>query len=146
LQPELLSALTELDADAREAARKRAEQLLALALDNGILERLADLKDHVVARELAVLLPPTPEDGADAPVGFVSGAIDLVYRDADTNELVVADYKTDDVTEEAEIQARIETYRPQGAVYTQALRDSLGLKRTPRFELWFLRAGRVEVV
>jgi len=147
LRPELLGALSELAGEAREEALTRAEQLLALALGNGILTRLASLKDHVVARELAVLLPPGAADkNEDAPVGFVSGAIDLVYRDPDTGAIVVADYKTDDVEDEAEIQARIETYRPQGAVYTQALRDALGLQAAPRFELWFLRAGRIEVV
>ena len=103
--------------------------------------RLEALAPHVVARELPVFVVPAG-DGDDDPVGFVAGAIDLLYRDPETGELVVADYKTDAVEGEA-LELRAQGYLAQGAVYTRALERALGLARAPRFELWFLQAGAV---
>jgi ATP-dependent exoDNAse (exonuclease V) beta subunit len=138
---ELARRTGELDALPPDAAA-RARELCERFSSNGMLERLAGLAEHVVARELAVLVPPA-ESTEDAPVGFVSGAIDLLYRDPGTGELVVADYKTDQVESEAEIAERAEHYRAQGAVYVDAVQRALGLAYTPRFELWFLHAGVV---
>ena len=59
---------------------------------------------------------------------------------------MVADYKTDRVETDAELAERAEGYRGQGAVYVEAVQRALGLERPPRFELWFLHAGRVEVL
>ncbi len=95
----------------------------------------------MVARELAVLLPPGA--GPEGPVGFVSGAIDLVYADPGTGALVIADYKTDDVATDAEVAERARAYAPQGEAYARALREALGLPAPPRFELWFVKSGRV---
>jgi ATP-dependent exoDNAse (exonuclease V) beta subunit len=109
---------------------------------------LRELGPAVLARELPILVPPAEgeEEGDGArPVGFVAGAIDLVYRDPATGTLVVADYKTDAVADDDEIAARVDVYRPQGAVYARAVRDALGLAEAPRFELWFLRADRIVV-
>jgi len=103
--------------------------------------RLAALAPHVLARELPVLVTPAG-DGPHDPVGFVAGAIDLLYRDPATGGLVVADYKTDAVAGE-ELEARAQGYLPQGAVYTRALARALGLATPPRFELWFLSAGQI---
>ena len=58
----------------------------------------------------------------------------------------MADYKTDRVESEADVAQRVERYTAQGRAYQHALRDALGLEAPPRFELWFLRADRVEVV
>jgi ATP-dependent helicase/nuclease subunit A len=123
-------------------ALERVRELLADLRANGLLERLCRLREHVLARELPVLLPPEP--GPTAPVGFVSGAIDLLYRDPADRLLVVADYKTDALESAAEIAARAEHYRPQGRVYQAAVRQALGLDHDPRFELWFLHPGVVE--
>jgi ATP-dependent exoDNAse (exonuclease V) beta subunit len=92
---------------------------------------------HVLARELPVLASPDPEQG---PVGFVAGAIDLVYRDPATRQLVVVDFKTD----RRASRERAHAYARQGAVYQRALRDALGLAELPRFELWWLHADRIE--
>ena len=124
----------------REAERRAAEVLARLAA-GPLLGRLGAIAPHVVARELAVLLPAG--EGAAAPAGFVSGAIDLLYRDPDTGELVVADYKTDEVADATELDARAAAYAPQGAVYRRALEEALKLSRPPGFELWFLQAGAV---
>ncbi len=103
--------------------------------------RLAALAPHVVARELPVWVAPAG-DGPDDPVGFVAGAIDLLYRDPATGELVIADYKTDTV-EGAALDEHAKRYAEQGEVYVRAVAAALGLSSRPRFELWFLQAGGV---
>jgi ATP-dependent exoDNAse (exonuclease V) beta subunit len=117
-----------------EAHRARAialagEMLRRLA-DGPLMARLRMLGDRIVARELPVLVAPCSDQG---PVGCVSGAIDLVYRDPDSEQLVIADYKTG---------ARHD-YREQGAHYRRALREALGLDYEPRFELWYLEEGEI---
>ncbi|MFL6291760.1 MAG: PD-(D/E)XK nuclease family protein, partial [Thermoanaerobaculia bacterium] len=102
---------------------------------SGLLVRLRELREHVLARELPVLLPPSGH-----AVGVVSGTIDLLYRDPATGRLVVADYKTDNPEV---VEARAAVYAPQGATYVRALKDALALEEPPRFELWFLQADRV---
>jgi hypothetical protein len=69
-------------------ARDRAETLakardtLERFASGPLLERLAGLRDAVIARELPLLIPADPE--GEGPVGFVAGAIDLLYRDPAT--------------------------------------------------------------
>lgn len=133
LLPAYLGTLAEADVAAR--ALPLATELLEGFAGGALLARLRDLREHVLARELPVLLPPS--GGA---VGVVSGTIDLLYRDPATGCLVVADYKTDDLSA---LEARVEVYAPQGGVYVRALREALELEEEPRFELWFLRAERV---
>ena len=131
--------------DAAHEALARARSILDRLAAGRTLARLREIAAHVVARELPVLLPP--DQGPEGPVGFVSGAIDLVYRDPATGELVIADYKTDEVASEAEIEAgRVAAYAPQGVHYRRALREALGLSKEPRFELWFLHADRIDTV
>ncbi len=69
--------------------------------------------------------------------------MDLVYRDPTSGEWVVADYKTDAVASDADVERLVREYAPQGAVYTQALRSALSLPALPRFELWLLAADRI---
>jgi len=83
-----------------------------------------------------------PREG-DAALGYVSGAIDLVYREPGSERLVVVDYKTDAVAAPAELERRAAAYAEQGAVYTHALASALELAYTPRFELWFFDADRI---
>ena len=125
----------------RDEAVRRAEEVLARLVAGPLPARLAAIAPHVLARELAVLLPP--DVGATGPVGFVAGAIDLLYRDPASGELVIADYKSDEVTGDDEVAARAASYAPQGAVYRRAVALALRPPRPPRFELWFLHAGIV---
>jgi ATP-dependent helicase/nuclease subunit A len=104
-----------------------------------LCERLFSLADCAVARELPLLLAPGPDEAA---IGFVSGAIDLLYRDPKTGGFVVVDFKTDRLDGEAALQARAADYAVQGDLYTRAVRDALGLAARPRFELWFLAHDR----
>ncbi len=94
--------------------------------------------DHILARELPVLLPP--HEAPEAPVGALTGVIDLLYRDPDTGAPVIADYKTDDP---GHLDDRAQAYRSQLALYARAIEQALGLETPPRTELWFLAAGEV---
>jgi ATP-dependent helicase/nuclease subunit A len=137
LLPAYLAALVE--GDELERALPLAESLLETFVAGPLFQRLRKLKGHVLARELPVLLPPG--EGKDSPVGIVTGAIDLLYRDPEDGRIVIADYKTDEVETEEEIRARAAVYAPQGAVYARAVQEALEIAEGPRFELWFLRAG-----
>jgi len=139
LLPVYLAALVE--GDELERSLPVAGSLLDIFAAGPLLARLQGLKDHLVARELPVLLPPG--EGDHSPVGVVSGAIDLLYRDPRDGTIVIADYKTDEVETDEEIQSRAGVYAPQGALYTRAIQEALELDEAPRFELWFLRVGRV---
>ncbi|HET9229086.1 MAG TPA: UvrD-helicase domain-containing protein [Thermoanaerobaculia bacterium] len=133
LLPAYIARLAE--GDVLESALPLAEKLLDRFAGSGLLVRLRDLREHVLARELPVLLPPSGH-----AVGVISGTIDLLYRDPATGRLVVADYKTDDPET---LESRVAVYAPQGATYVRALREALDLDEPPRFELWFLQADRV---
>ncbi len=127
----------------RSAAHARATELLEGFVAGQLPKQLAGLASGILARELSVLLPP-PENGSETgPVGFVSGAIDLLYRDPETGALVIADWKTDEVSDDDELAARARAYAPQGAIYVRAIREALRLDADPRFELWFVAAGKV---
>jgi len=128
----------------RDETIATAEEVLDALARGGLLDRLAALGDRIVARELPVLLPPSGTGGE--ALAFSAGSIDLCYRDPETGEWVVADYKTDRVESDTDIAERVERYTEQGRAYQNALRAALDLEAAPRFELWFLRAGRVRVV
>jgi len=146
------------------AALERAEDLLRRFADGPLMNRLATVAGSVLARELPVLLP-APEDApgetassyespgndnrhresssATRPLDSLAGAIDLLYRDPETGELVIVDFKTDEVESDEDVVRRAGAYAPQGEVYRRAIEEALGLPEPPRFELWFLHAGRV---
>jgi ATP-dependent helicase/nuclease subunit A len=127
------------------AAQRRAREIWRAACAGPLLSRLRALAPRIRARELPVLLAPDELPASDdAPVGFVSGAIDLLYEDE--RGLVVADYKTDAARSAAELAELATRYAPQGDAYTRAVQRALGLERRPRFELWFLQAGEVREV
>jgi ATP-dependent exoDNAse (exonuclease V) beta subunit len=74
----------------------------------------------------------------------VVGFADVLARDG--SDLVVIDYKTDAVDEGPALAERASAYAPQGATYSGAIQEALGLPTPPRCELWFLRAGRIVMV
>ena len=120
-------------------AQRAAHALLDGMATGDLLPRLFALGPRRVARELPLLLRPGPDDVA---VGFVSGSIDLLYRDPGAGALVVVDYKTDRLGDDAALQARAAHYAPQGEVYVRAVQEAFGLDARPRFELWFLAHDR----
>ncbi len=121
----------------RAAALASARESWRAFCASSLCARWRELAPRIVARELPILL--APGEGETEPVGFVSGAIDLLARDA-RGDFVVIDYKTDAVAG-AELARRARAYAPQGRAYCAALQRALGLAAPPRFELWFLRAG-----
>jgi ATP-dependent helicase/nuclease subunit A len=123
----------------RAALVAETDALLAAFAASPLYTRLARIAPHVIARELPVLLPPA--EGEGAPVGFVSGAADLLYRDPADGGFVVADFKTGAVTD-AKLGAAAAAFAAQGQAYAGAVQDALGLPVRPRFELWFVRVGR----
>jgi ATP-dependent helicase/nuclease subunit A len=121
-------------------AEKIIDGLLATLTEGPCLDRLSALAPAVIARELPVF---GWEESDDAPVTVVSGIVDLVYRDPDDGRLVVADYKTDAVDDEAALEERARVYEPQVLSYAKILRDALALEEDPHMELWFLAADRI---
>ncbi len=104
----------------------------AQALAEGIPEREAT----IAALARSVLGAPTIRAAAagqswrEVPVAAVidgttvEGFIDLLVADGD--DLIVVDYKTDAARSDAEIDAALARYRPQGAAYALALEHVLG--------------------
>jgi ATP-dependent helicase/nuclease subunit A len=136
----LRAALT--DSQLPEAST-RAESLLGRIAEGHLLKRFLALEGRIVARELPVVLPPR-EEGV-GPVGFLSGAIDLVYR-SDRGSLVIVDFKTDAVELDLEIETRAAEYAAQEIVYAQALSSAFGLDQLPARELWFLWPDRLHEI
>jgi ATP-dependent helicase/nuclease subunit A len=125
--------------DRLEAAVREARARLQHLAEGSLLERLRALRGRVVARELPILLAAQP---GERPLEFVSGVIDLVYRDPGTDAFVIADYKTDRLDDAAAIDAHTRAYARQGAAYQRAVREAFDLTYTPRFELWYLAYDR----
>jgi len=118
---------------ALDQATRAARPLLDKLAGSHLLARLFALKHHIVGREVPLL---HSGDGAEPTV---VGAIDLLYRDPDSGEYVVADYKTDSVPDTEGLSSRARTYVAQGEAYVGAVQQALRLDRPPRFELWFLQ-------
>jgi len=117
-------------ADAAAVARE-AREVLDAFLASDLPERFSRIER--LGHEVALLVHDDETDRS------YRGSIDLLYRD-ETSAVVVADYKTD---RETEPQALGRRYRPQLAVYAEAVRRALDLPALPRMELWLLRTGSV---
>lgn len=79
------------NATERERALEKANQIFDALETNGLLQRLFALRDAIVARELPLLLPPKiVELGENAPLGFIAGTLDLLYRDPARSEAAPA--------------------------------------------------------
>jgi ATP-dependent exoDNAse (exonuclease V) beta subunit len=129
------------EAVAREllaTVRSRLRALLSRIEAGGCLQRLGELADRVVARELPLVLPPAP---VDPVVGALVGTADLVYTEE--GRLVVVDFKTDELNTEDELAARAAYHRPQLERYAAAIQSALALETLPAMELWFLAADRI---
>ena len=68
---------------------------------------------------------PRPLAGQDGPLpGIVEGVIDLAFREEDG--WVIADYKTDDLTDAAELDRRLAVYRAQVNLYAECWQELTG--------------------
>ena len=70
-------------------------------------------------------------------------ARDLLYRD-EAGGFVVVDYKSDR-TRHVAGSAELTRYLRQGALYCQAIAEAFGAENPPRFEIWWLRHGTIDV-
>jgi ATP-dependent helicase/nuclease subunit A len=122
-------------------AMERAAALLEGLKDGPLLARLAELAPQVLGREVPVIL--TGDDGDSDATGCTVGLVDLIYRDQASGRTVIVDYKTDDVEDPDQIEARAAAYLPQVALYQRAVERALGLAEPPAAEIWFLQADRV---
>ncbi len=129
---------------AHPGAAHEERALLAAALEElrstRLWRSLSSLheRDLVVARELPLLVAAGPGEAAGDPTDGTIGTLDLLYRDAISGRLVVADFKSDAIDGEADIAEKVATYRPQLELYGRAVRDALELAQPPRLELWLL--------
>jgi len=106
----------------------------------------------ILAREVPFLMPwpgPPPATVGTGGARFVGpppavmeGRIDLIYRT--DGKVWLADYKTDRVTE-ADAADRVEAYREQAGIYTEAVRHALG-HRPAGLKIIFLRLGKAVVI
>ena len=82
---------------------------------------------------------------------WISGTVDRVNITCDTTGRAVAatiiDFKTDDVSDAGKLAEKIAGYRPQIALYRQAVAKLAGLpKEDVRAQLLFTRTGRLAEV
>ncbi|MEM8960155.1 MAG: UvrD-helicase domain-containing protein [Acidobacteriota bacterium] len=119
----------DLTEDEARASLERADDMLAVFRTGPLFTRLVTLADHILARELPLVVPP---DDTHA-LGAITGTLDLLYRDPDSGDLTIVDYKTDRVLDP-------EHYREQARTYRQAIASVMGVKVD--FELWSLTTGR----
>jgi len=75
---------------------------------------------------------------------LVEGFIDLCFEDGDG--LVVVDYKTDDVPSQAALDAALDRYAPQGAVYALLLEAATGRPVTEVHVLFLRGTHAVDAV
>ena len=83
-----------------------------------------------------------PIDTPQGPV-VIEGIIDLLYQD-DAGQLVILDYKSDDITE-ADLETRLPHYRQQGAAYAAAVASATG-KTVRAVRFLFVRLDTVRSV
>jgi len=115
---------------------------LARFLDGPLGARRRALAGHELARELPLVLRPAGA-AADEPTGALVGVLDLLYREPPSGDLVVADFKTDALADDADVADRVARYAPQLRLYGRAVQEALGLPSPPRLELWLLALDRV---
>ncbi|MFP8873352.1 MAG: UvrD-helicase domain-containing protein, partial [Myxococcota bacterium] len=97
----------------RDATLARAGEILGHFGEGPLFQRFAAIVPAVVARELDVWTPGQ-EEGEGQPVAYTAGTVDLLYRDPETRDWVVADYKTDRVEDPEALASRAAGYRRQG--------------------------------
>jgi hypothetical protein len=118
----------------------RVETLIRAALASDVVRAAAGARHW---RELYVAAPLVDDPGSPVVEGF----IDLAYLDRgpEEPELVIVDYKTDAVVDDADRIAKASRYRLQGATYALAAERSTGLT-VQRVVFCFLSGdGAVEV-
>ena len=115
----------------------QARHVLEQMDNNGLLHELFERKQHILGREVPVLLPDSVGSST------IVGTLDLLYRDPASGNLVVADFKSDQVRDVKDAEQLAQAYQAQGQIYCQAVERMFPNEEPPLFELWFLRAGEI---
>jgi ATP-dependent helicase/nuclease subunit A len=130
-------------------------ELVARATQQAHVEAVPDEVDTIVALARSALAAPSVRAAhraarmwrelyVAAPVGVraIEGYVDLLYERSDDEGggLVLVDYKTDRVSGEAEVDAKVARYAVQTAAYALALEVSTGL-HVAEARLVFTRVG-----
>ena len=84
------------------------------------------------------MILPAGDAHEAGPLDAWTGAVDLVYRDPETDAIVVADYKTDVLASAEQRAERTAIYASQLKRYARAVGEALGLESEPRREIWWL--------
>ncbi len=82
-------------------------------------------------------------DTRNGPV-VIEGIIDLLYLDHD-DRLVIVDYKSDDVRDDAAVQGKMEHYQWQGASYAAAVERAAG-KKVKDVQFLFVRRDQARSI
>ena len=135
--------------------------LFRLAQLHSAAEGLPERRDEVVALVSRALQNPdlltalqaprqwpelpvaAPIDTARGPV-VIQGFIDLLYEDVE-GQVVIIDYKSDDVRNADEVRSRMDHYRYQGAAYAAAVQNATG-KSVRAVQFLFLRIDEMQTV
>jgi ATP-dependent exoDNAse (exonuclease V) beta subunit len=123
----------------------QAKQVLQQMDNNGMLHELFERREYILGREIPVLLTPTDCNTDEDPLGAIVGTLDLLYRDPADGQLVVADFKSDQIPDAQALRRLAKAYKPQGELYCRAVEKLFPDEEPPRFELWFLRAGEISL-
>ena len=121
------------------SAQARAILLAERFRSGSLLQRLCRME--ILGREVPILL----DGGSDGPVAGWVGALDLLYRNPATGQVVVADFKTDAV-DATDLSFAARAHQEQGRIYVETVRRAMGLDYTPNFEVWFLDADAYVVL
>ena len=113
----------------------RACALRDVLVDGALMHRLGLIE--VLGTEVPMLMTADLE----GPTSAWTGSIDLIYRCPETHKIVVADYKTDHIGSR-DPSAVAAHHAAQGRVYTQAVKQALGLDVQPVFEVWLVEIDR----
>ncbi len=149
------------DADLDALLAARHPDILRLANVHTAAQEVPTRRDEVVALVERALRNPevvaalraqqrwpelpvaAPVDTSRGPV-VIEGIIDLLYEDA-AGQLVILDYKSDDVRSESDVAARMNHYKYQGAAYAAAVERATGC-RVSAVKFLFLRTDSVQAI
>ena len=121
---------------------------------HGSADAIARLAKRAVRHESVVAALKAPKLWTEIPVAaqlnttdgpvVIEGIIDLLYLDHD-DRLVIVDYKSDAVANDAEAQARMEHYQWQGASYAAAVERAAG-KKVKDVQFLFVRRDQARSI
>ena len=149
------------DADPDALLAARHPDILRLANVHTAAQEVPTRRDEVVALVERALRNPevvaalraqqrwpelpvaAPVDTSRGPV-IIEGIIDLLYEDA-AGQLVILDYKSDDVRSESDVASRMSHYKYQGAAYAAAVERATG-RRVSAVKFLFLRTDSVQAI